>query len=98
MFDIVFTNNGQKNCTKVEENIHIDLPIENSILLFTLECGTQYAAAILVKHLTVVCCDCGLTHDFIFTLTHNKLKVKIISNEEQTKKERLRIKGGGQQK
>lgn len=51
MFSINFTRNGQEDCTQVHIRIALNLPIEKSILVPSCECNSQYAAALLCKHL-----------------------------------------------
>ena len=48
---IYFATNGKKDCTTVICRVNTGLDIELPVLLFTWECGSQYAAALLVKHL-----------------------------------------------
>jgi len=52
MFDIQFTRNGDKECTQVIARIETDLDVKKSILEFTWECGTQYAAELLRIYLS----------------------------------------------
>lgn len=51
MFSIHFTRNGQQDCTQVHIRINMNLPIEKNILVPSWECDSQYAAALLCKHL-----------------------------------------------
>lgn len=51
MFGINFTRNGDKECTQVVARIETDLDVKKSVLEFTWECGTQYAAELLRVHL-----------------------------------------------
>jgi len=51
MFSIKFTRNGQKDCTKINAEIDMDLPVEKRIFVFSVDCDYQYASELLCRHL-----------------------------------------------
>lgn len=51
MFSIQFTRNGQEDCTQVHIRINMNLPVKKCIFVSSWECDSQYAAALLCKHL-----------------------------------------------
>ena len=50
MFNIVF-NRECKQSTEVRAEVNTNLHCERPVLIFTWECGKQYAAALLEQHL-----------------------------------------------